>query len=198
MENNINRAFNDIAVRSAGGAPFLFAYGATFTFTAVLSFFLPKSMAALIAMFQGCAALPLAFWLEGSISRHIRRGRCSSGVGLPTLLSNNPLQHLSAQLAISQVLALPALIVAYRLHPGAIPILLASLGGVHLFPYAWLHQARIYLFLSSAMSIGGFVIQLCLGTSAFSYILLYIGTLYLLSAPFLYKRAAQLVDISQK
>lgn len=43
-----------------GGAPFLIAYGATFMITAVLSFFIPRPAAAMIAMFQGGNAVPIA------------------------------------------------------------------------------------------------------------------------------------------
>lgn len=56
MEDDFERAFNDITTRSVGGAPFLFAYGATFIFTAVLSFSSPKSTSALVAMLQGGVA----------------------------------------------------------------------------------------------------------------------------------------------
>lgn len=171
--NSFQQALDDITARSAGGAPFLFAYGITFVCTAILSFFVSKSTAALVAMFQGSVALPLAFWLE-------RQLRCqTASIKRPS----NPLDALSAQLAMSQVLGLPALIVANSLNPGAIPVLLSSLSGMHLFPYAWLHRTRVYLWLAIATSIGGFVLQLALGSSAFSYILLYVGVLYLAAAP---------------
>ena len=62
--NDLKKAFDEVSASSMGGAPFLIAYGATFFITAVLSFFLPRPTAALIAMFQGGIALPIAFWLE--------------------------------------------------------------------------------------------------------------------------------------
>jgi len=179
--NDLRQALNDVSASSAGGAPFLIAYGATFVITAVLSFFLPRPTAALIAMFQGGVALPVAFWLE-------RR------MGSRRLAADNPLRPLSAQMAMSQALGLPLLIVAYSLNPGAIPVMLASLGGVHFFPYAWLHRTQSYIYLAAAVSIGGFVLQLILGSNAFSFILLYVGVVYWAASPLLYRHAARLVQ----
>jgi hypothetical protein len=82
---------------SAGGAPFLFAYGLTLFVTAILYFFLPIQVVALVAMFQGSLALPLAFWLE-------RR------LGAGPISPDNPLRPLSVQMAMSQILVLPAVI----------------------------------------------------------------------------------------
>jgi hypothetical protein len=179
--NDLRHALSDVSASSAGGAPFLIAYGATFLLTGILSFFLPRPTAALIAMFQGGVALPLAFWLE-------RR------LGSRRMAADNPLRPLSAQLAMSQALALPALIVAYSLNPGAVPVMLAALGGMHFFPYAWLHRTRTYMFLGGAVSLGAFGLQLVLGPVAFAYILLYVGAVYWMAAPLLYRHAARLVQ----
>ena len=62
--NDLQQALTEVSASSAGGAPFLIAYGTTFLITAILSFFIPRQAAALIAMFQGGLALPAAFWLE--------------------------------------------------------------------------------------------------------------------------------------
>ncbi len=66
--NDLRQAFTEVSASSAGGAPFLISYGATFFITAILSFVLPRPTTALIAMFQGGVALPIAFWLEGALS----------------------------------------------------------------------------------------------------------------------------------
>lgn len=179
--NDLKHALNEISASSAGGAPFLMAYGATFIITGLLSFFLPKPTAAMIAMFQGGVALPVALWLE-------RR------LGSMRMSSDNPLRSLSAQLAMSQALAFPALIVAYSLNPGAVPVVLASLGGVHFLPYAWLHRSRNYVILAVTVSFGAFVLQLILGSAAFSNILLYVGVVYWIMAPQLYRHARRMVE----
>ncbi|KAA3659304.1 MAG: hypothetical protein DWQ04_22760 [Chloroflexi bacterium] len=132
--NDFTHARDEVSVSSAGGAPFLICYGTTFIITGILAFFLPHETSALIAMFQGGVALPIALWLE----RRMRTGRMSA---------HNPLQNLSAQMAISQALAIPFLIVVYNVNPGQIPVVMAGLGGVHFLPYAWLHRTRIYSIL---------------------------------------------------
>jgi hypothetical protein len=179
--STFQEAFTNVSASSAGGAPFLIAYGATFLLAALLSTVLPRSTAALIAMFQGGIALPLAFWLE-------RR------MAAAPLAADNPLRTLSAQLAMAQALVIPALIIVYSLNPGAVPVVLAGIGGMHFLPYAWLHRTRIYLGLGIATAIGAFALQLILGAVAFTYILLYVGVLYWIAAPLLYRHAARLIQ----
>lgn len=178
--NDLRAALSNVSASSAGGAPFLIAYGLTFFLTGLLYFYLPRPTTALIAMFQGGLALPLAFWLE-------RR------LGFARRAPDNPLQALSGQMAFSQVLGLPALIVAYSLNPGSITVVLASLGGVHFLPYAWLHRMRIYIFLAVVISVGAFVLQIWLGSDAFSNILLFVALVYWIAAPLVYHNAARLV-----
>ena len=180
--DDLDRALNEVSASSAGGAPFLIAYGLTFLITAILSFFLPKPIVALVALFQGSVALPLALWLE-------RR------LGTRPMAPDNPLRSLSGQMAVSQVLALPALIVAYSLNPGAVPVVLASLGGVHFLPYAWLHRTHVYIGFAIATSLGAFLLQLLLGSEAFSYILLYMAMAYGITAPLVYKHAKSLTAV---
>ena len=106
---DLKLAFKEVSASSAGGSPFLIAYGATFLITAILSFFLPRQTVALIAMFQGGIALPVAFWLE-------RR------MGSARMSHDNPLRSLSAQMAMSQALGLPILILVYSLKSGGHPV----------------------------------------------------------------------------
>lgn len=176
-------ALDEVSASSAGGSPFLFAYGTTFLATGILSFFLPRPTVALIAMFQGALALPVALWME-------RR------MGWVRMAADNPLKPLSAQLAMSQTFGLPALIVVYSLNPGAIPVTLASFAGMHFIAYTWLHRTRIYGVLGGVLSIGAFVMQIVLGTKAFSVILLFVGVSYLFAAPLLRRHAARLVPPS--
>jgi hypothetical protein len=178
--NDLNQAFNEVSASSMGGAPFLIAYGATFLITAILSFFIPRPTAALIAMFQGGVALPIAFWLERKM-------------GSRRMAADNPLRSLSVQMAISQSLGLVVLILVYSLNPSGIPLALASLGGVHFLPYAWLHRTRIYIYFAVAVSIGAFVIQVLFASYAFSYILLYVALVYWMTAPLVYRHAAGLI-----
>jgi hypothetical protein len=178
--NDLNKAFHEVSASSSGGAPFLIAYGATFHITTVLSFFLPRPTTALIAMFQGGIALPAAFWLERKM-------------GSRRMSADNPLRQLSIQMAMSQALGLPLLILVYSLNPGGIPLALASLGGVHFLPYAWLHRMRLYSIFAFTIAMGAFAIQVALGSNGFSYVLLFVGLVYWIAAPLVLRSAAKLV-----
>lgn len=173
-----NDASNEVSASSAGGAPFLIAYGLTFFVSGMLSFVLPEETAALIVLFQGAVALPFAFWLE----RKMSWGR---------MAADNPLRALSVQLAVSQALALPALIVAFDLNPRSIPVMMAGLGGVHFLPYAWLHRTKLYTVLAVAVSLGAFGLLLIFGPLSFHIILFYVGVVYGVAAPFVYRQAAK-------
>jgi hypothetical protein len=174
-------ALDNVSASSAGGAPFLIAYGTTFLITAILSYFLPRSTVALIAMFQGGLALPGSFLLEKRMAFRPRDPQ-------------NPLNELSGQIAMSQTFGLPALIVAYSLDPGAIPVVLASLGGVHFFPYAWLHRTRAYMALGGIIAVGAFVLQIVFGADAFHYNLFLVAIAYWVAVPLVYGNAKKLVE----
>ena len=178
--NDLTRARADVSASSMGGAAFLIAYGATFLITGVLSLVLPPETVALVAMFQGGAALPVAFWLERRLGRH-------------PMAADNPLRPLSVQLAMSQALALPAFIAVYSLSPRALPLVLAAVGGMHFLPYAWLQRSQAYAVLGGAVSIGAFLIQVLLPGAAFSLILFYVAVVYFVSAILVYRDAQRLV-----
>jgi hypothetical protein len=93
---------------------------------------------------------------------------------------------------MSQVVALPAVIVAYSLNPASVPVVLAAIAGGHFLPYAWLQRTRIYVVLAVAIAVGALALQIGLGTRAFPAILLYMSLLYWISAPMLYRHAARL------
>lgn len=180
---DFHSALTEVSASSAGGAPFLIAYGLTFLITGALSFFLSREIVALIAMFQGAAALPLAFWLERQM-------------GTTRMSSDNPLRLLSAQLAVSQGLAIPAFIAAYSLNPGVVPLVLASVGGMHFLPYAWLHRTRLYAIMAVAVALGAYGLQLVLGGNAFTVILLYVAAVYGVMAPLVYRHARHILTAS--
>jgi hypothetical protein len=183
QSNDLQAALTEVSASSAGGAPFLIAYGLTFAITGALSLWLERPIVALVAMFQGSAALPLALWLE-------RR------MGTTRMSASNPLRPLSGQLAMSQALAIPALIVVYTLNPGAIPVVLAGLGGTHFLPYAWLHRTRIYAGFAGVVALGAFGLQVWLGATAFNVILFFLAAVYWVTALLVYRHARQIVSAS--
>jgi hypothetical protein len=183
IANDLELAREDVTLSSAGGSPFLISYGLTFLLTATFSLFLSARVVALIAMFQGGVSLPLAFWLEHRL-------------GKKRMSSDNPLKPLSVQLAISQALGLPTLIAVYSLEPKLIPLALASLGGVHFMPYAWVHNSKIYIYLAVAVSIGAYVIQSVLATNDFEAILLWVAMVYFVAAVPIYKRFSAMMALT--
>jgi len=167
--DDIERALDDVSASSAGGAPFLIAFGLTLAICAVLGQMLPVRVAALITLFQGNLALPLAFLLERKL-----RARPSQG---------DRLRPLAIQLAMSQIVALPAVLLVYSLEPAYVPAALVAVGGGHFLPYAWLHRTPVYIFLGVGVSVGAYALAIALGRDSFSPVLFYVSACYLAAAP---------------
>lgn len=180
--NDIECARDEISASSAGGAPFLLAFGFTLLISALVSLSTTARTAALVVLFQGNVALPLAFWLE----RRMATGRMSP---------QNPLRALSIQLAMSQIVALPAALLVYMFAPWAVPAAMAAIGGGHFLPYTWLQRSRAYLALGIAVSAGAWAITLILREAAMPVVLFYIAALYFLSAAVVYRRAQTLAGL---
>lgn len=177
--NDIDTARRDVSESSAGGAPFLICFGAALLACAALSAVVSRPIAALLVMFQGSVALPAAFMLERWMSRK-------------KMDPSNPLKPLSIQLAMSQIVALPVVIAAYSLNPGAVPLAMAAIAGGHFLPYAWLQRTPVYGVLGVAVSLGAFAIQVVMGASAFPYMLGWMTACYWTAAPLVYRNAARL------
>lgn len=141
---------------------------------------LPTKTAALILLFQGNVALPLAFWLE----RRMAWGRMSP---------DNPLRSLSIQLAMSQIAALPMVLLAFGLAPATTGAAIASVAAGHLVPYAWLHRTPIYLWLAPAVSVGTLAIAAYrLKEDALPWTLFYMAGAYAVAGVLLYRHARAL------
>jgi hypothetical protein len=105
------------------------------------------------------------------------------------MAADNPLRALSIQMAMSQVVALPVVIAMYSLSPGGVPLAMASIGGGHFLPYAWLQRTRAYVVLGVAVAVGAYAIQMALGARAFPWILFYMTACYAVAAPVVYRRS---------
>lgn len=154
---------------SSGGAPFLIAFSLTLGLTGVAAFWLDVKVVALITLFQGNVALPLAFWLE----RRMSEVRMSD---------HNPLKPLAIQLAMSQVLALPAVLFVYALMPAAVPAAMAGVGAAHFLPYAWLHGTRWYVALAVVVAIVPAALTVMLRQEAPPFVLLSMAVTYVIVA----------------
>jgi hypothetical protein len=106
----------------------LFANGIVWLITAMLTFILPLKTAAFLILCQGAVALPLAFALERLLK-------------FPVLTKGNALVPLMIHAGLVQIVALPAVILAYVFLPVYVPAVFAAVVGAHLLPYAWLHKS---------------------------------------------------------
>jgi len=176
---DLDRARQEVSQSSAGGAPFLICFGTSLLICAVASFYLPVKQAALAVMFQGGIALPAAFMLE----RKMAWG---------PMAKENPLNTLSVQLAMSQIVAFPIVIAMYGLRPGGVPLAMAAIAGGHFLPYAWLQRTNVYVWLAVAVSAGALGLQVALHAAAFPYILMHMTLCYWIGAVLVYKAARKL------
>jgi hypothetical protein len=176
---DLERARREVSQSSAGGAPFLLTYGATLLACALASVSLTREQAALAVMFQGAVALPIAFWLE----RRMAWG---------PMARENPLNALSIQLAMSQIVAFPVVIAMFDLRPGGVPFAMASIAGAHFLPYAWLQRTNVYVWLAVVVSAGALAIQMALGADAFPYVLMHMTLSYWIAAALVYRAARRL------
>jgi hypothetical protein len=165
----VNEARRSASASAAAGAPWLIAYALTLTVVAALSFVLDTRTVALATLFQGGVALPLAFALE-------RR------LGQGTMATDHPLRSLSVQLAMVQIVALPAVIMLYPGHPELVPAALAAIGGAHFLPYVWLHETRIYLVLAIAVSLVSWVLCGVFEADAHRAVLVWWAACYVVAA----------------
>ena len=177
--NDLEQARREVSQSSAGGAAFLGCFGATILAVAIAAFFLDRKAAAMLLMFQGGVALPAAFLVE----RRLAWGPMSK---------QNPLNALSIQLAMSQIVAFPVVIAMFDLHPGGVALAMASIAGGHFLPYAWLQRTNVYLWLAGAVSGGALALQIALGSAAFPWILILMTTCYWVAAPLVYREAKRL------
>ena len=176
---DLDRARQEVSQSSAGGAPFLICFGASLLICGIASFYLPVKQAALMVMFQGGVALPAAFMLE----RMMAWG---------PMAKENPLNTLSVQLAMSQIVAFPIVIAMYDLRPGAVPLAMAAIAGGHFLPYAWLQRTNVYVWLAVAVSLGALGLQIALGARAFPFVLMHMTLCYWIGAVLVYRAAKQL------
>jgi hypothetical protein len=158
----LDSARAEVSAASSGGAPFLIAFACTLGLTGIAAFWIDVRTIALITLFQGNVALPLAFWLERRMS-DVR------------MANDNPLKPLSIQLAMSQILALPAVLLVYQFAPAAVPAAMAGVGAAHFLPYAWLQRTRLYIVLGVAASVGPFALTILLRGAAAPWVLLYLS-----------------------
>ena len=170
---DIELALGDLAARSHNGTAFLIASGITWLICGLLAYRLPVKGFALAVMFQGAVALPMAFGLQKLL-------------GFPSGHPANPLTSLSIYLAMSQSVAIPAVILTYVRTPTFVPAVFAVIVGAHFLPYAWLQQSRVYIALSVCVSLGSLLIMAIFGEEGGKIVPWFVGVSLLVGAAVLY------------
>lgn len=161
-QENLSTARAELRWSSRGGFAFLFANGVVWLITAALTFILPLKTAALLIIFQGAVALPFAFALE----RLLR---------FPVVAKGNALLPLLIQASLVQIIALPAVILAYIFIPAYVPAVFAAIVGAHLLPYAWLQKSNLYIVLALVISLVPYLMAMILRETSFHYIGFVVG-----------------------
>ena len=157
---------------AAHGAPWLLAYGTTLAVTAVIAFSVSVEVAAAATLLQGGVALPLAFFLERVL-------------GSGPLDKAHPLATLIVQMAMVQILALPAVLLMYDANPVHVPATFAAIAGGHFLPYMWLHRTRLYLALGLAVSLGSALLAVSIDGRSDRAVLVWWSACYFVAAPLL-------------
>ncbi len=160
---------------SAGlGYPWLLAFGFTVSVCAVASFFVSTRLAALMFVFQGGVALPLAFGLERVF-------------GLPRMAPDNPVKPLIIQVANIQTPALLAVLFFFSLgRPDLVPAAFAAVAAGHFLPYTWLHETKVYIALTVAAACLPWALTVWGGDGGYRLGIVALAIVYLLTALVLY------------
>lgn len=92
--------------------------------------------------------------------------------------------------ALVQIVALPAVILAYVFMPTYVPAVLAAVVGAHLLPYAWLQKSNLYIVLGLMISLVPYLMAMILRETAFNYIGFVVGGIAMVFA-FLLKASVE-------
>jgi len=179
MPADLETARAEITASCAANAPFVAAFALTLGATGLAAFRLTPQGGALLLMFQGMVALPLAALLQ----RRLAWRAPAPG---------NPLRPLQDQIAMAQLVGMPAVLIAWAVAPWTAGAALASVAAAHLMPYAWLHGSRVYLWLGPTVSVGTMVIVILAREAALPWSVLAMAAAYAVAAALLLRHAGRL------
>lgn len=131
-------SLEQLAEQNLSGAAFLLAYGVSWLVCGLVWTRARERTAALVTLFQGLVAFPLALglsWLIGAI-----------GQDRPVSAA---LTQLSILIGTSQLLGLPLLILlVVRRQYSWVPITFATICAMHFVFYSWLYRTPVHLALA--------------------------------------------------
>lgn len=155
--HSLGNARAEIRRSSGGGFAFLLANGLGWLTAGIIGLVFGPKAGAWVLLFQGGVTLPLAFGLERAL-------------GYPKLAKDNPLLPLVIQLAMTQVVALPAVILVIQLNHALLPVAFAAVVGGHFLPYAWLQASRTYIVLAIVVGVLPWAVMTVIGRSVLPYV----------------------------
>jgi len=167
--NSLDAFRDEIRRCSGGGFAFLFANGLGWLTAGVVGLVAGTKAGAWVLLFQGGVTVPLAFALERVF-------------GYPKLSRDNPLLPLVVQLALTQTIALPAVILMIGLSPAHLPVTFAAVVGGHFLPYAWLQRTRTYIGLAIAVGVLPWLAMAVAGRGILPYVPLAVAAMILVGA----------------
>lgn len=127
----------ELAGINYSGAPFLIAYGVTWTVCGWMWIRFSSRVAALASLFQGMVALPFALLFMFAIGAF--ESRPDTGI----------LNDLIIIIAMSQLLVIPLLIAMYRKSQFTlIPFIFSTAAAIHFIMYTWLYQTASYIVMA--------------------------------------------------
>jgi Flp pilus assembly protein TadB len=167
---DLTESLNALAEQNHYGVAFLVAYGATWVLCGIAWRYLQPGRAALVTLFQGMVAAPVALALSFATG--------ALGGDRPV---DDAITHLSILIGASQFLGLPFLIFLHaRSLFTLVPYAFAAVCSMHFVLYSWLYQTPWYVLMSVAIVIGGLVLMRDIGehdaeTRATSRVCLFTG-----------------------
>lgn len=167
--HSLGNARAEIRRSSGGGFAFLLANGLGWLTAGIIGLVFGPKAGAWVLLFQGGVTLPLAFGLERAL-------------GYPKLAKDNPLLPLVIQLAMTQVIALPAVILVLTLNYALLPVAFAAVVGGHFLPYAWLQATKTYIALAIVVGLLPWVATMVLGRGILPYVPLAVATAIIVGA----------------
>jgi hypothetical protein len=176
----------DHAILSArAGFAFLLVMSFVWLAAALLTYFVPKSLAPWLFPLLGGICTPLAIVLDKRL-RYIAPEK--PDVLLP----------LTLQLLFVQIVAFPSILMLWDKNPDYVPAAFASIVGAHFLPFQWVYRTRMYLYLGLAVSIGSLLIVWLFRAQALHIVGFYVGTCLLVGALIALIHAASVWDSYQR
>lgn len=137
MVMELETVLEKLANINYSGAPFLIAYGVTWTVCGWMWIRFSSRIAALASLFQGMIALPFALLLMFAIGAF--GSRPDTGILNDLIIINS----------MSQLLVIPLLISMFRKSQFAlIPFIFSAAAAIHFVMYTWLYQTASYIIMA--------------------------------------------------